>query len=107
MTHGTRSCYVWHRCRCAACREANTTYTGTWAKRRRDRRRQLVPARDTRAMVREMQAAGISQARLAKMLGYRRPYLSFMARRQTLVTRDTEERVRFLYRYFLHKSLAG
>ena len=61
VSHGTRSRYVGHGCRCEPCRAANTA----------DRKARYVPnplvdAAPVVAHVRALQAAGVSRARIAR-----------------------------------------
>jgi len=101
--HGTRSYYVYHRCRCPECRAANTAYTGNWAAKKRDAR-PLVSADLTRLRVRHLEAAGIRPVDLARMLGYAGRFAPFLLNRT--ITQRNEERVRVVYEYFITRPAA-
>jgi hypothetical protein len=56
MTHGTRTAYTWHRCRCNPCTEANRVYN---ERRRAPRSNYLIPGSVAQAHLKGLQQSGV------------------------------------------------
>lgn len=64
-THGTRTCYVYHACRCDECKLAARLY----AQRKRPRLNPLVDAGSTRRHIKALGRAGVGVRSVAEILG--------------------------------------
>lgn len=74
MTHGRRSSYNTHRCRCPACRRANTIYLQQWrADRRRGHARlgSVVRPSEAVAQLKALAREGVTKGAIARALGLR------------------------------------
>ena len=97
--HGTRAKYVHERCRCIACRRANTAYQTANEKRHAyeafgDVRPALVPADETREHLATLSRHGVGLRQVQKLTGIGRTALSQIRSGETRRVRfDTFDRI--------------
>jgi arginyl-tRNA--protein-N-Asp/Glu arginylyltransferase len=96
--HGTRAKYVVEKCRCAACRRANSDYQTMREKRKAyeawgDIKPALVPADEVREHLAFLSEVGVGLRQVHRVTGIHRSTLQKLKRKSARVRYETADRI--------------